>query len=231
VGPGKAVPFYTILLRAPLVAFSNAVRHRFPAPQLQRYILGGYLKYFISLLVVLFCIFPLNAFGDDDLYSYLQETKDSFAPFAVWTFERVDYGLHISSKEQIKNSKGKSISAITIDIEGPAPVGKDATIEQYVQSNLKAIIQSYPVNPNFKPKFHVGDGLGATITNINGTNAGLIEYEVPSDRGMIYAKHGLILKDQKLYTFTMIFFDPKADRSRSIIMETLMIAAVNSGKL
>jgi hypothetical protein len=176
----------------------------------------------------LLCLFPLNAFGGDELYSHLYDNKDLFKS---WEFEFVEYGLHLGSKEKFSNTKGKLISSITIDIEGPAFVKKGTTLEQEIQSNLNALVKSFPINPKYRPKHHVGDGLGATITDINGTKAGLIEYEVASDLGMNYAKHGLILVSNKLYTFTMIFFDPKADRSRSITMEALMIAAVNSGKL
>ncbi|MFC2129928.1 hypothetical protein ACFLSQ_00690 [Bacteroidota bacterium] len=147
-----------------------------------------------------------------------------------WTVESKDYGLHFSSKDQIENSKGQMISAVTLDMEGPVETPEGVTTKDAVEDNLDNILRTTPVNPHFKPSFPIGEGFGGAIVDINGQEVGFIEYEVLSDN-IIFVRHGIIIKEQKMYAFTMIFFDPKVDRKKGMYMEMLIIAAVNSGKL
>lgn len=165
--------------------------------------------------------------ANDDLYSHLLEAN---LPGASWQAHRTNYGIHYSSAETTRNSKGEKISSVTLDIEGPAAVSPELDIKDVLTSNIDNILKTTAINEKFQPAYPVRKGMGATVVNINGENVGFIEYEVPSNK-MIYVRHGLILKNGKLYTLTMLFFDPKADRKMGMAMETLMIAAINSGKL
>ena len=181
----------------------------------------------ISMLVFLLCVHSFASADETDIYSILSDVsllKDS------WDVERVDYGLHFSSKEKTKNSKGQIISSITLDIEGPNSTPENITIEDAVNSNVENILRSFPINQDFKPSHPLGNGIGASIVDVNGQKVGFIEYEVQADR-LIYARHCILLKEQRLYTFTMVFFDPEIDRKKGMALEVLVIAAVNSGKL
>ena len=186
----------------------------------------------IFLLLSLLSFIQIQAFANDkEIFSVLSEKSFMNDFLKSWEVERVDYGLHYFSKEKIKNPKGQEISAITIDFEGPVSTPDDLKIEDSVNSNIKSIINSFPINQDFKPSHPVDKGIGATIVDINGQKAGFIEYEVKAKDNMIYGRHCLILKDKKLYTFTMVFYDQKTDRKKGMALEVLAIAAVNSGKL
>ena len=186
----------------------------------------------IILLLSLLSFIQIQAFADDkDIFSVLSEKSFMKGFFKSWEVERVDYGLRYSSKEKIINPEGQKISAITIDFEGPASTPDNLKIEDAVNSNIRNILKSFPINQDFKPSYPVDKGIGVTIVDINGQKAGFIEYEIKAKDNLIYGRHCLILKDKRLYTFTMVFYDQKTDRKKGMALEVLAIAAVNSGKL
>ena len=82
----------------------------------------------------------------------------------------------------------------------------------------------------YPEKNRVTDGIGAIKLELNGMEVGYIEYQVPS-MNMAKFKRAIIIKDKKMYGFTMIMFDPNLDKKRGMVFDMLVIAAVNSGKL
>lgn len=187
-----------------------------------------------TLVFCFYLVVSSTASANDELYAYL---LDNAILNGSWEAQRVDYGIHYSSPEKMTNPRGEEISAVTLDFEGPQSVPHGVEIQSVMRSNIDNILATTSINSEYQTDYSVQNdrgetikGLGATMLDVNGQKVGLIEYEVPATN-LIFVRHGLILNEGRLYTLTMIFFDPESSREQEMALEMLLIAAVNSKKL
>ena len=141
-----------------------------------------------------------------------------------------DTGIDFDSKDKIQITDEISLSKIHINLEGPFTIPKGTTLDQAMSFNIDSIIKTTELNKDYPTKDRVAEGIGAVKVNVNGLEVGFIEYQVPP-MNMAKFKRAVIVIDDKMYGFTLAFFDPTIGVKRGMVFDMLVIAAVNSGKL
>lgn len=139
-------------------------------------------------------------------------------------------GIDFDSKDKIQVTEGVSVSKVHINLEGPFTIPKGTTLDQAMSFSIESIIRTTQLNKDYSPKDQVAEGVGAVKVDVNGLEVGYIEYQVPP-MNMAKFRRVVIVKDDKMYVFTLAFFDPAVDVKRGMVLDMLVIAAVNSGKL
>lgn len=139
-------------------------------------------------------------------------------------------GIDLDSKDKIQVTEEISVSKIHINLEGPFPIPEGTTLDQAMNFNIDSIIRTTELNKDYPKKDRIAEGIGAVKVNVNGLEVGYIEYQVPS-MNMAKFRRAIIVKDKKMYGFTLAYFDPSVDVKRGKVFDALIIMAVNSGKL
>ena len=144
--------------------------------------------------------------------------------------KKTDTGVDFDSKDKVKVTEEIIVSKIHINLEGPFPIREDTTLNQVMNQNINSIFSTTELNKEYIPKDKVAEGMGAVKVNVNGLEVGYLDYQVPS-MNMAKVRRALIIKNNKLYGFTISLFDPNVNPKRAMVFDMLIIAAINSGKL
>lgn len=182
-------------------------------------------KVITTSLLLLSCF--VNAGEDTTLFEdliVLDFMRDKFE------YKVTETGIDFDSKDKIQVTDEISVSKVHINLEGPFPIPKGTTLDQAMSFNIDSILKTTQLNKDYPKKDRVAEGIGAVKVDVNGLEVGYIEYQVPP-MNMAKFRRAVIVKDEKMYGFTLAFFDPSVDVKRGMVFDMLVIAAVNSGKL
>lgn len=127
-------------------------------------------------------------------------------------------GIDFDSKDKIQVTDEISVSRIHINLEGPLPIPKGTTLDQAMSFNIDSIIKTTQLNKDYPTNDRVAEGVGAVKVNVNGLEAGYIEYQVPP-MNMAKFRRAVIVKDENMYGFTLAFFNPAVDVKRGMVFE------------
>lgn len=181
------------------------------------------------LLIVLLLFFGNSSAAEEKTTLYedllaLEFMKERFDSKVTGT------GIDFDSKDKFQTTKDMSISKIHINLEGPFPIPLGTTLNQAMEFNIDSVINTTELNKKFPKKNRVAEGMGAIKLDVNGFEVGYMEYQVPS-MNMAKFRRAVIVKEDRMYGFTIVLFDPTVDKKRGLVFDMLVIAAVNSGKL
>ena len=139
-------------------------------------------------------------------------------------------GITFDYKETVRVTDDISVSKIHINLEGPFKVPDGTTLDQAMSFNIDSILGTTELNKVYPDKNRVAEGIGAYKVDVLGLEVGYIQYQVPT-MNMAKFTRAVIVKDGRMYGFTLAFFDPSVDVKEGLVFDMLIIAAVNSGKL
>ncbi len=181
-------------------------------------------------LLLLFCFlcFSSSSMAEEkNLYDYILELDWIYKGFEV---TKSDTGVEFDSNEKIRISDDVVLSEIHINLEGPFPLTEGTTLEQAMNRNVASILNTTELNKEYQPKHQIAEGIGGIKLELNGFEVGYLDYQVPA-MNMAKIRRAILVKDNRLYGFTIVFYDPSIDPRRGMIFDSFVIAAVNSGKL
>lgn len=180
-----------------------------------------------KLLLFLFCLNSLAHAEEKTLYDHILGLNWVFEGFDV---TRTETGIDLDSEDTIKISDEKELSKVHINLEGPFPIPEGITLDQAINFNINSIIGTSKLNPDYPKENRVADGVGAIKVDVNGTEVGYVEYQIPN-MNMAKFKRAIIVSEKGMYGFTMAFFDPSVEKKQGMVFDMLIIAAVSSGQL
>lgn len=182
---------------------------------------------FIAIFFLLFCNSSSFAEENTTLYEDILAQEWIYEGFEV---TKTETGIDLNSVEKIKISDEVTLSEIHINLEGPFPIPEGTTLDQAMTFNINSIIQTTELNKNYEPRNKVTDGMGAIKLDVNGFEVGYLDYQVPA-LNMAKIRRAVIVKENRLYGFTIVFYDPNIEPKRGMVFDGLVILAVGSGKL
>ncbi len=187
-----------------------------------------------SILVLMLAPFSSLARGAKTVYDDMLEMGFMQQQF---THEVTSYGMNFYSVDKINLSDTVSASKIALYLEGPFVIPDNTTLNQVMDFNIDTILTTSVLNKDYPPGDKVAEGIGASIMNIGGSNVGFLDYQLPElsltnpTNAMAIFRRAVIVKDNKMYGFTIAINDSTIDKGRIMVLDMLVIRALKSGKL
>ncbi len=193
-------------------------------------------KIVLAISIILITFLPLGSTARGIAHVYGDMLAMDFMK-SQFTYEATNVGVNFYSKDKVNLSNTVTASKVALYLEGPFPVPEGTTLEQVVAFHIETIMATSELNKNYPQHNRVADGIGATIVNMNGTNIGILDYQLPElsltnpSNAMAIFRRAVIVKDNKMYGFTIAINDLSIDEGRIMVLDMLVITALKSGKL
>ncbi len=179
----------------------------------------------IYLIGLSLSLLALNVNADGNLYSLLSDISLVKEKYEV---VKTPTGIDLNSKDKFKNTKGKIEPVTHLMLEGPLRYKQIQNMEQAVYATANVVRPE--VDIKYKNQKELYSGLGVDIVDINGTKVGIINYKMNREP-KTYVRRAVTYTANGLYTFSIVMHKSKPKDKAGMLLEALLIAAVNSGKL
>lgn len=184
------------------------------------------MRYILSFILIGFSSLAC-AIEEVHLYDYIA-AKDYIK--TVFTVERKEGSVKFRSQEMYQVDETRKINKVQITLVGPYQFDYELGLADAANHLINDIKSRYELNLKYLPTNKIAEGIGAVTLKVNGLDVIYLDYQIePLNNAMV--KRAVILKQKKLYDFTLTDFSPNVGSRDAIVLDVIVIDAVNSGKL